>query len=485
MKRLFVISFLALAGVVCVRAENPLEHQLVTVRVTSQSWNEYRPWQKNKPQSRDFVGTVISANRILMLTDDLDNQTLIQVEKYDRPPRIPGRIVHCDYQIGLAVITVDEPGFFDDLEPVKLAKTTKGDSYYSASWNAGQLSLSAVRWSQVKVYNSSVPYVRFAGISVITDLRGGGWGEPVFCGDELVGVAHTQTDDRAVLQPVELIRAYLQALEMPEYPGFAELGFSYQYKKGPAMSAYLGQEGNPSGVRICSCFPGGSVDGILNPGDVLLELAGYKIDALGDYVHPQYGPLDLKLIGSDGHYAGDVISARILRDKQEMSVKIPLKHMPSSMGLIPEARPGVPPDYLVAGGFIFRELDEPYLRAWGSDWEANIPFYLRCIYELRKDSPTPEQRRLIVLTDVFPDEYNLGYHNMAQNIVRAVNGRSIASIQEMEEAFQHPENGFHIIEFLPSYGISKVILDAETFDAATASIMKKYEIPERIRISRP
>lgn len=485
MKRFFIIHVLILAGMTSAWSENPMEHQLVTVRVTSQSWNEYRPWQKNKPQSRDFIGTVISTNQILMLTDDLNDQTLIQVEKYDRPPRVPGRIVHCDYQIGLAVITVDAPGFFDDLKPVKLAENTQGEDLYSATWKAGQLALSSVRWSQVKVYDSNVPYVHFAGISLITDLRGGGWGEPVFRGEELIGVVHAQTDDGAIMQPVELIRAYLQALEMPEYPGFAGLGFSYQYKKGPATSAYLGQEGNPSGVRICSCFPGGSADGILQPGDVLLELDGNTIDALGDYVHPQYGPLDLKLIGSEGHYAGDVISARILRDKKESIVDIPLKHMPSSMSLIPEAHPGVPPDYLVAGGFIFREFDEPYLRAWGNNWEASIPAYLRCIYELRKERQTPEQRRLIVLADVFPDEYNLGYHNMAQSIVRAVNGFPISSIQEMEEAFQHPQDGFHIIEFLPSYGISKVILDANNFETATTAIMEKYNIPVRIRISKP
>ena len=105
MKRSTIISIFTLAAWICVGAENPLEKQLVTVRVTSQSWSEYRPWQKNKPSSRDFVGIVIPDNRILMLTDDLDDHTMIQVEKGDRPPRIPGRVVHCDYQIGLAVIT--------------------------------------------------------------------------------------------------------------------------------------------------------------------------------------------------------------------------------------------------------------------------------------------------------------------------------------------------------------------------------------------
>jgi hypothetical protein len=165
-----------------------------------------------------------------------------------------------------------------------------------------------------------------------------------------------------------------------------------------------------------------------------------------------------------------------------MTIEIPLKNMPPSISLIPQVRPNQPPPYLVAGGFIFRELDVPYLQAWGDKWEENIPSYLRCIYKMDGESLLSEKRRLIILTDVFPDEYNLGYHDMAQNIVKAVNGRPVDSIQKMEEAFQHPQNGFHVIEFMQSFDTSKVILDAKTFDSATASIMEKYQIPSRIRV---
>ena len=87
-----------------------------------------------------------------------------------------------------------------------------------------------------------------------------------------------------------------------------------------------------------------------------------------------------------------------------------------------------------------------------------------------------------MLTDVFPDEYNLVYHDMSHNLVKAVNGHPVNSMKKMEAAFQDPQDGFHIIEFMPSYGVSKVILDAETFKAATADIMEKYQIPARIRM---
>jgi S1-C subfamily serine protease len=466
------------------RPGHPLESQLVTIRITSQRWDEYRPWQRNKPGTRTFVGTVLPNGRILTIADDLGDATLIQVEKYDRPPRLPARIIHCDQQAGLAVLTVDEPGFFDDLTPVEIAESTEGSDYYSATWKAGQLSLSACRWAQVKVFASSMSYLNYVGIHFITDLKGGGWGEPVFCNGRLIGLANAQTDDRARVLPAEFIRAYLQAVDRPEYPGFAWLGINYQVNKGPAQAAYAGQEGPPTGIRIRRCFPGSSADGCLLPDDILLELDGHRIDSLGDYVHPRYGPVDVSLIASDGYYAGDVIAARVLRDRKEITVEIPLKNVAPSAALIPDERIGTPPPYLVAGGLVFRELDVPYLKVWGDEWKDKIPSYLRVMLALKAESPTPGQQRLIILADVFPDEYNIGYHDMAQNIVERVNGVRIDSIRGMEEAFRHPVDGFHIIEFMPSYGMSKVILDAETFAAATAAIMEKYQIPVRIR-TRP
>ena len=479
---LLILGTLLLSSFTQARPDHPAEHQLVTVHITYQSWNEYRPWQKNKPGTRSFLGIVVPNHRILVLAHKIEDATLIQVEKFDRPPRHAARIVHCDPQVDLAILTVDEPGFFDDLTPVEIAPNAEGKDYYCAAWKAGQLSLASCRWSRATVFRSSVPHFGYAGIYFITDLKNGGRGEPVYSGSQLIGLVRSQRDNRITVVPAELIQAYLHATELPEYPGFGRLGFNYQYNKGKAQAAYYGQKGKPTGIRVNTCLPGGSAEGHLLPEDLLLELDGHAIDALGDYAHPRYGPMDVRLIPTEGHYAGDILPAKVLRNKQETAIEIPLKNMPPSVSLIPEARPNQPPPYLVAGGFIFRELDVPYLRAWGSEWEENIPSFLRCLYKMDGEALLPGKQRLIILTDVFPDQYNLGYHDMAQNIVKSVNGYPVDSIRKMEEAFQHPENGFHVIEFMQSFGISKVILDATTFDAATASIMEKYQIPSRIRL---
>jgi len=476
-----ILALLGTAAAAFPRPDHPLERQLVTVQVTYQEWNEYRPWQKMKPSTRRIQGIVISGNRIMVLSQHLEDATLVQVEKFDRPPRVPARIIHRDPQVDLALITVDAPAFFDDLKPMEIAETADGKNFYSAKWNSGQLSTSSCRWSRVTVQRSYAPYFSYAAIRFISDLKSGGWGEPVCSGTRLSGVVQFQSGDQITMIPAELIRAYLAAVERPEYPGFAALGLNWQYNRGHAQAEYYGLKGTPRGVRVCSTISGGSTDGVLKTDDILLELDGHSIDSQGDYLHPRYGRLDFSLIAGDGHYAGDTIPALILRDGKEQAVDIPLKRLSGETVLIPSYREKEPP-YLVAGGFVFRELDTPYLGAWGKGWKDKIPTRLRIYLGLENEENIPGRRRMIVLADVFPDQYNLGYHDMAQNIVKAVNSRPVDSIADMEEAFKHPAGKFHVIELVPSFGMSRVILDASTFESATESIMNKYRIPQRIRL---
>ena len=131
---------------------------------------------------------------------------------------------------------------------------------------------------------------------------------------------------------------------------------------------------------------------------------------------------------------------------------------------------------------MFRELDLDYISSWGEDWKHTADPRLMVYWELEGESQTPEQRRIIILMQVLPDSYNIGYQKLANLAVHRVNGRTVDSVADLEEAFQHPEDGFHTVTFYPNQEWAEVVLDAGEFEEATKRVLAIYSIPERVRL---
>jgi hypothetical protein len=102
-------------------------------------------------------------------------------------------------------------------------------------------------------------------------------------------------------------------------------------------------------------------------------------------------------------------------------------------------------------------------------------------YDLERESQTAERRRLLVLTRVLASAYNLGYHDLGNLALKEINGRSVNSIAEADEAFRHPQDGLHRVVFEPEDLRWPVVLDAEGFESATEQLLEAYDVPTRIR----
>jgi hypothetical protein len=174
-----------------------------------------------------------------------------------------------------------------------------------------------------------------------------------------------------------------------------------------------------------------------------------------------------------------------MRDGKVLDLEVPLKAMPPSARLIPWRRENAPPPYLVAGGLVFRELDGNYLRTWGGDWIEKAPVNLVQRHVLEGDGQRNDRRRVIILSTVLPDAYNVGYHDTRDVAIDTVNGRPIDSISGLVEAFEHPVNGFQVIVTEPVPVVEEIVLDAGEFEAASARILKAYGIPQAVRLEPP
>jgi S1-C subfamily serine protease len=476
---LLAAGTLALAA--CAERERPdLGRQVVTLSVTYQAFDEDRPWAKYTPQYREAFAVVVEGNLLLTLAQMTADATLIQVERRDDARRWNARVVHSDPEVNLALLGVDEPEFFHGLEQARFARwLPTGGSVQSVRWRNRQLEISTSRVAHVEVATSRYGNLEHAFLQVQTDITAGGWSEPVFRDGELIGLTSSQEEDQsAAITPVEVLRAYVTGARSGAYRGFASLGLVWQQNRDEALAAFLGLEGPPRGVVVRGVRTGASSCGVLRPRDVLLELDGHAIDAVGHYEHPRYGRIEFSHIAVEDHQPGDVVPARVLREGRLLDLEIELAAYPSELRLVPSLREGMPPAYLVAGGLVFRELDAAYLQTWGATWLDTAPHALTWRYALQAHAQTPERRRILVLTSVLPDAYNLGYHDLSDVVVERVNGRQVDSIGALEEAFAQPLDGYQVVELAPNLRRTQIVLDAADFEVASERIRTAYQIPE-------
>lgn len=456
---------------------------VVGLQVTYQNWDEDRPWAKHTPKSRSVSGVMIDATHILTTADIIDQATFLQLRTFGRSRQVEPRIVLVDPGINLALLEIVDPVSLDGLAPVPIASETptSGD-LRTVRWRGQQLESAVSRVLRFDVSRAWGSRVKHAFLYMRTDVARGGWAEPVFDDGKLVGITVSQSDQVSRAIPVEILRAFLERAADPGgYVGFPAVGVFWQVNRDPAVSHYLGQQGEPRGVLVRQVPWGSSGCGVVKPRDILLEIDGYPIDAEGFTRHPRLGRIQFGHILTEFHRPGDLIDVRVLRHREEKQLTMTLREYPLALDLIPARRAG-PPAYVIVGGLVLRELDVPYLHTWGNDWLKQAPISLLTRYYLDQDRQTPGQRRLVLISSVLPAPYNIGYQNLADEVIETINGHAIGSIADVLQALDDPQDGFHVIRLAPDSTRTEVVLDAATFDAATEEIAHTYQVPTPFRL---
>lgn len=460
------------------------EDSVVRVITTHQAYDTLNPWAKRKPDTRSHQAVVIDERTILTTASAVRDATLIRVEARGGPDQFAARVALVDPDVNLALMTVDDEAFFDDLRPVKLARHMPTEGVVTtATWRNGQLQAVEGRVVRIGVRDASTGNVKHTTLEISTDLPSGSSSQPVFHKRNLVGLTTYQGDGAATVQSVELVRQFLELSREETYPGFPVFGARYQLVKSEADAAWLGLE-SPAGVLVRNVPAGSSACGVLRPRDVLLSVDGHDIDGNGKVEHPRYGLLPFTYLLADGHHAGESVPIRYLRDGNVQGASMPLRVGPPGLNYVPGPRYNYRPGYLIIGGMVMIEFDRDYTLAHGSKWRKSIGLRLRTTLDLQGIDQTRDQRRAIVISNVLPDAYNLGYHGVRHSIVHSVNERPIDSLADIVEALEHPVDGFAVFEVSSSLGTREIVLDANTLEEADRRIKETYKIG-RLRRAAP
>jgi len=448
---------------------------IISMQVTRNAYDLQQPWSKIP---RTFIKTciVIAPGELLSTAEDLFDRTLVRVQKSGRGPWWTADVTWVDYHANLALLTVKDASFWKGLQPLELASgpldTTK---LQVARWKSGNLEMRKVDFNQYTVDDARLSFINSLYMEFDSEMTGIGGAAPVLIGRKVAAITCEQTENHVRAIPAAFIRGVLDAKRKNRWTGLGYFPFYWQPTENASTHAFLKLPGEPRGVVVSYVPPNPEIPENLKARDIILQVDGFDITPQGYYQDPLYGQLILENLATRNKFAGDIVKIKVWREGREEVVNYRLPKADYSSRLVPEQAFDHEPEYMIVGGLVFQPLNKPYLKSFGSDWRKSAPF--RLSYFDRED-PTPARPSLVVLSVVLPDAYNIGYQDLRALVVDRVNGRKISKLADLKKALEHPAGGYHVIEFIRSDSLRRIMLDAATEPDATARVLNAYHIPK-------
>ena len=189
------------------------------------------------------------------------------------------------HEADLALITVEEPGFFSDLKALPigdLPEPLQEVSVYGYPIGGKSLSITKGILSRVEqqIYAHSGTYLLAGQIDAA--INPGNSGGPVIVNKQIVGVvmqanSGRRSENLGYFVPPSIIRHVLDDRIDGSHDGFPDLGFRTQTLDSPSAKLAYGLRKDQSGVLVIKVFHGSPAQGILEENDVILKIDHYDI----------------------------------------------------------------------------------------------------------------------------------------------------------------------------------------------------------------
>lgn len=474
MKSIFAAFFITICSTYA--AENL---PLLRISSTSQEYNIAQPWEKKSPNTRKGIGVLVGKNQIITTAEMGANTTFIEIETIDSSTSMPAKTVVIDYEANLALISVIDPEHqkvLAKLTPMEISPSAKLDEtvqVYQAEDN-GKLLVTEGVIRGADVVSSFVDGHFFLAYEVKASMQSAAnsFTIPVMKEGKLLGILTSYSSEEQLLDVTapEIIRAFLNDANDGEYDGFPALGITTSRTSDPHFRSWLKLNDDHGGLFIERVTRNSAAEKAeIKQGDVLLAIDGYEIDRKGFYESENYGPLFWGHLIAGSKKSGEKVTLSLLRNGEKISKEVTLSRQPDD--IIPSHMYGKAPRYLIKGGFIFQELTNSYLQAYGKDWETRAPLDLLDAFNHPEDYEKG-RNRLVILSRTIPTEATLGYEGISSVIVTKVNGKDIADIPSLVAAFETPEkDGIHTIEV--DNELKKLYLDSTTAETVDTNFLRQ------------
>ncbi len=460
------------------------EKAVVHITVFSQRPVWESPWRFTPVGQGSGTGFVISGKRILTNAHVASWARQIILRRHQDPRPWTARVEFVAHDCDLATLAVDNPAFFDGIQPLEFGALPEvRSSVVTIGYPAGGDQVSYTRGVVSRIEMQNYAHIaNRAFLTVQTDaaINPGNSGGPVLQDDKVVGVAFQGTralENTGFFIPTTIVRHFLDDIADGTYHGFPDGGLMLVPLQNPAQRRALGLDPDGPGARVDSILPFPDTLRLIREDDVLLSVSGLEVgsDATilyqGNRVHAG--------VAFDEAQHGASVKLDLWRDKRRVSVDLPVFYCRDDRA---EGRQyDTPPRYLVFGGLVFTPLSLDYLQTFGNDWRSDVDPEI--VYELssrRLASPSLWRREPVVLAQTLAHPVNANLSVRARALVDKIDGRRIESLEDAAAALESSTNAQVLIQFLPGNQIE--CLDREAAREANTAILQTFRLPSDRRL---
>src|SRR5215468_584131 len=294
--------------------------------------NFYKPWELAYQHTSGGSACIVEGNRILTNAHVVAHQLYVQALKPGDTKKYSARVLHVDHDTETALLTVDDPKFFEGTLPVRFGELPPRNAevtVYGFPIGGNELCVTAGVISRIEVRTYTHSQRNLLALQTDAAINPGNSGGPVFMNGELVGIAF-QSYKRKDLQksgyvvPIPVIRHMFEDLEDGAIRGVPDLGVYWQKVENAALRDWLGLASDQTGVRVSRVLHGSSAHEALHVDDVICAIDGTPIACDGTIALRDQDRVQFEHLVSR-RQVGDTVELTVLREGKVHRVPVTLR----------------------------------------------------------------------------------------------------------------------------------------------------------------
>ena len=447
------------------------------VRIENSSLNpDYKtPWNSGRDSGGNGTGWLVDDNKFLTNAHVVSNSRIVYIKKVGDAKPYRAKIIHIAHDCDLAMLELEDPSAFEGVEPFEVGELPQLDTTVKVvGYPIGgeRISITSGVVSRIDFLSYSHTNVDYhLTVQIDAAINPGNSGGPVIQDGKIVGVAFQGysgniAQNTGYMIPPPVIKRFLKDVEDGNYDHYVDLSMSDFPLLNPSQRVALGLPNNGIGIMVANVEEDGSAGGILETGDVLLEIDGLPVKSNG-LINYEGEDVNMNEI-VERKFAGDVIDLKIWRDKKPLNTKVTLKRFLPY--LIAARKYDEKPRYVMFAGLVFQPLDRNLMAAHNmKSLQVRYHFDSYVSSDIYKERP-----EVIVLTSILPDSINSYFSKFTQSIVDEVNGVKVKNLTDVHSALSNNDNDYIIINLLGSG--RPIVIEKSKVEEAQQRIQTKYNV---------